>query len=348
MVREGGNMKRVDILIVLCGLLIVSLSNAGSSQTDLLDQAKQHFSPLPLVFETPDNPLTPAKVALGKLLFYDPRVSADGSSSCFKCHWTNLYFTDGLKTSIGGNCRPGPRNSPTVLNAAGEISQHWVGNRSSVEDQAKHALAVPGSYGHASYAEAEKRIRELGYTRLFQDAFPGGQDPVTADHFAQAVGAFERTLSTPSRFDEYLNGNTKALTAAEAEGLKAFMQIGCAGCHNGAPVGGRMYQKFGVKQAYWELTKSEKPDEGRFTVTQNPSDRYVFKVPPLRNVQMTAPYFHDGSVARLEDAVAIMARLQLGKTLSDAQAASIIDFLDVLTAAPYADALVVPLIPSGR
>ena len=342
-------MKRSATLVFTCALLVGSIAALRPGQSGLLERAKQSFSPLPLTFETPDNPLTPAKIALGKMLFYDPRVSADGATSCFKCHWTNLYFTDAMKTSVGAGCQHGPRNAPTVLNAAGEISQHWAGNRASVEEQAKRALVIPGSYGHASYAEAEKRLNAIpGYARLFQAAFPGDATPVTADHFAQAVGAFERTLATPSRFDEYLRGGHDALTPAEAGGLKAFLDAGCAACHDGAPVGGRMYRKFGITQPYWEVTKSEKPDDGRFAVTHDPADRYVFKVPPLRNVQMTGPYFHDGSIARLDGAVAIMARLQLGKSLTDVQTASIVEFLNALTGTIDPEALVVPLVPSGR
>lgn len=321
----------------------------GQAQDPLLGLAKDHFSPLPKIFEIPENPVTPAKVELGKMLFYETRISADGTVSCFKCHWTNLYFTDGIKTSVGAACRPAPRNAQPVLNAAGEISQHWVGNRATVEEQAAKALGNPGAYGLSSPAGAEQRIKEIpGYVTLFEKAFPGEKEPVTAENFGRAVGAFERTLSTPSAFDEYLKGNAAALPAGARTGLKTFIDTGCAGCHNGAPVGGRMYAKFGVTRPYWELTKSEKPDDGRFQVTQNEADKYVFKVAPLRNIRMTAPYFHDGSVAHLEDAVTIMAALQLGKTLTGDQAGEIIVFLDALTGAIPREALVVPVCPPSR
>ena len=351
-------MKRRDlvfaipfvIIAALCGALSfgIASSRAASAseplpEDQLLVQAKGSFSPLPKVFETPDNPITPDKVELGKMLFYETRISADGTISCFKCHWTNLYFTDGIKKAVGMGCQHTPRNTQTVLNSAGEISQHWIGNRATVEQQAAGALGNPGAYGLSSPAEGEQRIKAIpGYVTLFGKAFPGEKDPVTPANFGLAVGAFERTLSTPSDFDAFLEGRADALPAPAKAGLKAFMEIGCAGCHGGAPVGGLTYAKFGVTRPYWELTESEKPDEGRFVVTKNEADKYVFKVAPLRNIRMTAPYFHDGSVARLADAVSIMAALQLGKTLTGAQTGELIAFLDALTGEIPKDALVVP------
>jgi cytochrome c peroxidase len=333
----------------LAAFALLARPGNGPEEDALLSQARAQFRALPQVFETADNPLSPEKVALGKLLFYDTRISADGTVSCFKCHWLNLYGTDGLKTSVGHNCAANSRNSPTVLNAAGEISEHWVGNRRSVEDQAAQALLGPGSYGLPSYAEAERRLRAIpGYEALFKAAFPGDSDPVSAANFGRAVGAFERTLTTPSRFDMFLAGGQGSLEPAEKNGLAVFLRTGCAACHNGPLVGGALYRKFGLTGDYWKFTSSAAIDKGRFTVTGKDADLYVFKVPPLRNVRMTAPYFHDGSVGRLEDAVRIMGKLQLGRTLSDADVEGIVKFLGLLTGTVPEGALLVPLTPRER
>ncbi len=340
-------MKRFTFFLMIC-IMIVCLSKVVHAQENaVLNQAKGLFGPLPKVIESKDNPITPAKVELGKMLFYDTRISVDGTVSCFKCHWFNLYATDGLKKSIGNKYKLNPRNSPTVFNAAGQISQHWIGNRVSVEDQAKQALIGPPSYGLASYVDAVNKLKSIkGYTPLFQKAFPGEKEPVNADNFGKAVGAFERVLVTPSPFDDFLKENAKALTQKEQTGLKTFVELGCAGCHSGAYLGGQMYQKFGLTQAYWKLTHSTEIDSGRYAVTKNMADLYVFKVSILRNVEMTAPYFHDGSVDHLQDAVKIMAQLQMGKTLTDAEAGEIVAFLNSLTGQIPEEALRVPILPT--
>ncbi len=331
--------------LVAVGAWLWAGASTAQSEDQVLKMAKEHFSPLPKVFESTDNPITPAKVELGKMLFYESRISADGSVSCFRCHWSNLYYADGIKTPVRAGCQTAARNSQTVLNAAGEISQHWSGSAPSVEAQAEGALSSGRAYGVPG-AEGEQRIKAIpGYIELFQKAFPGEKNPVTAKNFGRAVGAFERTLSTPSGFDDYLQGKTAAIPANARTGLSAFMDTGCAGCHNGPTVGGLMYDKFGMTRPYWELTMSQKPDEGRYEVTKDEADKYVFKVSSLRNIRMTAPYFHDGSVAHLEDAVKIMASLQLGQTLTDARIAEIVAFLDCLTGKLSEDALKSPVCP---
>jgi cytochrome c peroxidase len=340
-------MKRSMFFLTVCISAVCLFALVKAQENAVLSQAKSLFGSLPRVIESRDNPITPEKVELGKMLFYDTRISVDGTVSCFKCHWINLYATDGLRKSIGNNYKLNPRNAPTVFNAAGQISEHWIGNRTSVEDQAKQALIGPPSYGLASYEDAMKKLKAIkGYSLLFQKTFPGENDPVSADNFGKAVGAFERTLVTPSRFDDFVRGNAKALTQKEQNGLKTFMETGCSGCHNSPYVGGQMFQKFGLTQPYWNLTHSPEPDSGRYTVTKNVADIYVFKVPPLRNVAMTAPYFHDGSVDHLLDAVKIMAQLQLGKTLTDAQAEDIVTFLNSLTGQIPYEALKVPVLPT--
>ena len=346
---KGGEMKRSTLFLMIC-IIVVCLSILAQAQENaVLTQAKSIFGPLPKVIESKDNPITPEKVSLGKMLFYDTRIAADKNSACIKCHWMNLYGADGMKAPFGRDCKAEKRNSITVFNCAGEIAQHWPGNRATVEEQAKGALLTPLAYGYKTEAEAVQAIKVYsGYIALFQKAFPGEKDPVSADNFGKAVGAFERILVTPSQFDDFLKGNAKALTQKEQTGLKTFMETGCSGCHNSPFVGGQMYQKFGLTQPYWNLTHSPVPDSGRYAVTKNAGDIFVFKVPLLRNVAMTAPYFHDGSVERLQDAVKIMAQLQLEKTLTDAQASDIVAFLKSLTGQIPEEALKVPILPVGE
>lgn len=344
-------MKKLNALWISGLLLLASaLTHPAASQPPagdgLLQEARSHFAPLPGEIETPENPLTTEKTRLGKMLFYETRISIDRTVSCFKCHWINLYATDGLKKAIGNNYRPNPRNAQTVFNAAGQISQHWIGNRTSVEDQAKQALLGAASYGLASFDEAGSRLKAIaGYEQLFKAAFPNDPNPVNAENFAKAIGAWERTLVTPSRFDSFLDGDSSALNENEKSGLSSFMRLGCVQCHNGTYVGGAIYAKFGLTQPYWNLTHSVEIDDGRFAVTKKDEDRYVFKVPVLRNVAMTSPYFHDGSIDRLEDVVRTMAQLQLGINLDDSQEASIVAFLKALTGKIPDDALTVPVLP---
>ena len=339
------------ILKMLC-MVVALMISAGISFAEnpdivLLKQAQQLFSPLPKVMESDQNPITPEKVRLGKILFYEQRISIDGVISCAKCHPISLYAADGLRTSVGNNCKTIPRNVPTVFNAATQISQHWIGNRASVEDQAKQSVIGPPAFGMAKYEDVEKKLKEYkAYVSMFKDAFPADKDPVTVDNFAKAIGAFERTLLTPSPFDSYLEGNEKALTASQKKGLKTFIDNGCAGCHSSAYVGGQMYRKFGIIDSYWKYTKSEKIDEGRYAVTKSEADKYVFKVPVLRNVEKTPPYFHDGSVYTMAEAVTIMAKVQLGREISSQQAGEIAEFMKSLTGEIPDDILKVPLLPS--
>jgi len=338
------------ILRMILSFLIVCFAGsllADSGDEALLKQAKQIFGPLPQVMFSEKNPVTSEKVRLGKMLFYETRISVDGTVSCVRCHPIGLYAADGLKKSIGNNCKVNPRNAPTVLNAAGQVSAHWIGNRADVEDQARQSVTGPPSFGMPSNEAVEKKLKEIkGYMDLFKKAFPGESNPVTVDNFAKAVGAFERTLVTPSRFDSFLKGDIAALDGQEKKGLKTYMEADCTMCHSGPYAGGQMYDKFGIVEPYWKYTKSEPIDEGRFAVTKNESDKYVFKVPILRNVAKTAPYFHDGSVEKLEDAVWIMGKIQLGKDLNKAQVEEIVIFLKSLTGKIPEDALKVPLLPS--
>ncbi len=339
------------IAIVFFGCLLAAIQAAVSDgrDEDLMTRAKSVLEPLPAAIISDQNPITPEKAKLGKMLFYETRISIDGTVSCARCHPMSQFAADGLRKAMGNNCRANPRNVPTVLNAAGQISEHWIGNRESVEDQARQSITGPASFGMPSPDSVETRLKGFEeYRDLFKIAFPGDREPVTAVNFALAVGAFERTLVTPSPVDSFLKGEDTALTERQKAGLDIFLEIGCANCHSGPYVGGKMYRKFGIFEPYWQYTKSEQIDEGRSAVTKKESDRYVFKVPLLRNVEKTSPYFHDGSVDRLEDAVLMMGKIQLGQELLELQITEITSFLESLTGEIPADALKVPLLPSKK
>ena len=332
--------------VLFLAIVFASPLFAADADRDLMNRAAAIFGPLPASMPSPDNPITPEKVKLGSMLFWEPRISSDGVVSCAKCHPLGLSAADGLKKALGNHCKENPRNSPTIFNAAAQISAHWIGNRTGVEDQAKQALIGPPSFGMPSYESVEKILKSMpGYVTLFRAAFPKDEDPVTVDNFARAIGAFERTLMTPSSFDDFMKGRNAALNEHQKRGLRAFLDTGCMTCHSSPYLGGQMYQKFGVFQPYGNLTKSQPVDEGRFAVTKNEADKYVFKVPILRNVAATPPYFHDGSVDKLEDAVMIMAKLQLARDLTKEQAADITAFLGSLTGAIPETAVKVPLLP---
>jgi cytochrome c peroxidase len=318
--------------VLAAGLASAStVAQVGAGDAELQKDAQGRFKPLPHDMATAELPATPERVELGRMLFFDPRISIDGTSSCAKCHQPALYGTDGLPKSVGVRNQTVPRNPPTVLNAALNVKQHWDGALESVEDQAKRSLLSPAS-GNPDFATAMARVQAIaGYTELFQKAFPAEREPVTADNWGKAIGAYERTLVSPSRFDDYLRGKPDALSAPERKGLRTFIDTGCADCHNGAGVGGRTFRKFGQFDDYWTETGSNDSDKGRFGVTKNSDDLYKFKVPSLRNVAMTPPYFHDGSVESLPKAVLIMAKLQLNTDLSEREVGEIVAFLKSLT-----------------
>ena len=218
----------------------------------------------------------------------------------------------------------------------------------SVEDQAVKALTAPPAYGNPSFASAMAKLKAIaGYAPVFARAFPREDDPITPANWGKAIGAYVRTLVTPAPFDAFLRGDDGALTTAAQNGLGTFMKVGCATCHNGVGVGGSMYQKFGVTEDYWRTSGSTAVDKGRFDVTQDPVDLYVFKVASLRNVAMTPPYFHDGSVATLPEAVRIMGRVQLGRALTDGEVTDIVAFLESLTGPLPAGFITAPILPAA-
>jgi cytochrome c peroxidase len=312
----------------------------------LLQQARAFFQKLPMDFGDSVHPVTPERVALGKALFFDPRWSVDRNVSCATCHNPALYGGDALPKSIGVKGKEHPRNAPTVLNVAGHVAANWRGERKDVEDQAVTAAIGVFSTGHAEHAAWIAQIEAIrGYLPMFQRAFPDAARPVSPANLGLAIGAYERTLVTPAPFDAYLDGKISALTAQARAGLRTFIDTGCVACHSGVGVGGTSYRRFGVHKDYWKATGSTEIDKGRSDVTKNESDLYVFKVPGLRNVAMTAPYFHDGSVATLPEAVRVMASTQLGKKLTEEEVQDIVAFLDSLTGELPNDFAAAPALP---
>jgi cytochrome c peroxidase len=284
------------------------------------------FKPLPNIAENPNNPITDAKVSLGKKLYLDPKLSKSGEISCNSCHGLKTGGVDNKPTSPGHKGQLGGRNSPTVYNAALHVAQFWDGRAADVEAQALGPVLNPIEMAMGSENECTSYLeKNEDYKKQFAKAFPGEKNPVTFKNMGKAIGAFERTLLTPSPFDAYLKGDSNALTGKQKKGLKTFIDTGCASCHNGVAVGGGMYQKLGLVKPY------ETKDLGRYEVTKLESDKYVFKVPSLRNIAQTGPYFHDGSVDTLDKAVKLMGSHQLGRDLSDSQVEQIVEFLRSLS-----------------
>ncbi|SIN68443.1 cytochrome c peroxidase [Singulisphaera sp. GP187] len=344
-----GDYPRIWIIgLVAVGLLARSApAQDEQSDADLLKEARSHFEPLPKDMATAEFPVSPERVRLGRKLFFDPRISSDGAVSCSRCHLAALYATDGLPKSLGVHDQTLPRNAPTVLNAGLSFKQHWDGRFANVEEQAKLSLLGPG-FGNPDYATAMARIRAIpGYVALFQESFPGEPDPISEDHWSKAIGAYERTLVSPSRFDDYLRGKPNALSTAERNGLRTFIETGCIDCHKGPGLGGLGFRKFGVASEYWKATGSPDIDKGRFGVTNDPADLYKFKVPVLRNVAMTPPYFHDGVINDLPKAVRIMAKVQLDIELSDPEVESLVTFLGSLTGTIPESFERAPVLPAG-
>jgi cytochrome c peroxidase len=283
------------------------------------------------------------RVVLGRMLYFDPRLSRSQTISCNSCHDLAKYGVDGQPTSEGFKGQHGDRNSPTVYNAAAHFVQFWDGRAKDVEAQAKGPVLNPVEMALPSGERAVAVLKSIPeYVAAFRKAFPDQEDPVTFDNMATAIGAFERGLVTPSRWDQFLRGDHVALTQREQAGFIAFTDAGCQSCHAGVLLGGNVYQKLGAAVPYPDST-----DPGRFKVTQNEGDRMYFKVPSLRNVEKTAPYFHNGKVPTLPGAVVQMAEYQLGQQLSDAQVQSIVAFLRTLTGDVPASYIKQPALPGS-
>ena len=268
----------------------------------------------------------PALVELGKMLFFEPRLSRSGFISCNSCHNLATGGVDNLQTSVGDRWQKGPINSPTVLNSFGQIAQFWDGRAKTLAEQAAGPIANPLEMA-STHEMAVKVIASIpGYAPYFEKAF--GDAKVDIKRITDAMAEFERTLVTPNaRFDKWLKGDKKAITAQELNGYNLFKSSGCTICHNGAQLGGQSFQKMGVVRPY-ETTNTA---EGVKAISGRDQDRMTFKVPMLRNVELTYPYFHDGAVWSLEESVSIMGDLQLGKRYTEQEIKDITAFLKTLT-----------------
>lgn len=294
--------------------------------------AQKKFTPLPEVADNPSNLITPVKVNLGKILYYDVRLSKNETQSCNSCHNLKTFGVDNLPTSPGDGGINGERNSPTVINAAYHFTQFWDGRASTLEEQATMPILNPVEMGIPDEQFLIDRLSKIElYQTKFKEAFPEEKQPLTFKNIANAIAVFERVLITQTRFDDFLKGDENKLNEQEIRGLSLFLNRGCVVCHNGDNLGGNIFQKFGVHDDYWKHTKSEKIDLGRYNITKNEGDKYVFKVPSLRNVTKTAPYFHDGSVSTLKEAIQIMTKINVNAQFTDTEINDIISFLETLT-----------------
>lgn len=318
-------------MTLLAGCAVLALPQAAMSN-ELLEEAKDYFKPIPSVVPSvKNNAVTGDKIELGKMLFFDPRLSSSALISCNTCHNLGMGGDDNLETSIGHGWQKGPRNAPTVLNAVFNAAQFWDGRAEDLKAQAKGPVQAGVEMANTP-AQVEATLKSMPeYVERFGTAFPGEDQAVTFDNMAKAIEAFEATLITPhSRFDQFLEGNVKVMNDEEKNGLKLFMDKGCAACHAGVNLGGEGYYPFGVvEQPGADILPAD--DKGRFAVTKTADEEYVFRAGPLRNIELTAPYFHSGKVWDLEQAVAIMGTSQLGEELSDAEIKAITAFLKTLT-----------------
>jgi cytochrome c peroxidase len=324
-------MRRTLVASLLASAAMMA-APAGAHADDLMKQAQDLFQPIPLEAPAlPGNPATPEKVELGRMLYFEPRLSEAHNISCNSCHQVGLGGVDARANSIGHEWQRGGRNAPTVLNAVFNTAQFWDGRAADLKEQAGGPIANPIEMGITKDHAIEQLKGIPGYVAAFKKAYPEEADPVTYDNIEEAIAVFEATLITPNApFDKYLRGDAKALDATQKEGLTLFIEKGCSGCHNGINVGGGMYAPFGVVQKPGaEILPPD--DKGRIVVTQTADDEYVFKVPTLRNIELTGPYFHSGASWDLKQAVAVMGSAQLGAELSDAEADKITAFLHTLT-----------------
>jgi len=298
-----------------------------------------------------DNPTTAEKIELGKMLFMDPRFSSTGTISCNSCHNVMEGGDDSRSVSMGVHGKTGGRNAPTVWNSAFHSVQFWDGRAALLEDQAKGPVANPIEMGMKDVETAMQRVRQIpGYKAFFEKAF--GKDSMTVDNAAKAVAAFERTLITPnSPYDKYVKGNTRAMSKQQISGMKKFDLIGCASCHSGAAFNGPeqkpgegFYAMFPTFDSKYVSKYKLDDDKGREEATGKAADRGMFRVPTLRNITDTAPYFHNGAVNDLSEAVRVMAKSQLNRTLPEKDVSDIVAFLGALTG-EYPE-IMMPRLPS--
>lgn len=332
------NTRGLSIFLTLLAILAVAVvlvwpqSQFPPSNLPALDRtsitpphSREAFQPLP-----PVPALLPEKVALGERLFFEKQLSKDNSIACASCHDFNRGGSDGMRVALGIGQQPGPINTPTVFNAALNFVQFWDGRAATLEEQAAGPVHNPLEMG-SSWPEVIAKLQsDSGYLQSFAQLYP--QQGISGDTIVDAIATYERTLiTTDSRFDRFLRGDTAILSGLEQGGYQRFLDYGCASCHQGVLLGGNMYQRFGVMGNYFADRTPTAADLGRFNVTGREEDRHIFKVPSLRNVAVTPPYFHDGSAASLEEAVIVMGRYQLGRELSGPDVTAISAFLRTLT-----------------
>src|SRR5579864_2408468 len=348
--RQGALMtilssRRIRWFALLLTIILVSVTYLVSApgKVQVNAEALQMFAPLPQMMTSPDNSVTDAKVTLGRILYYDPRLSANQKISCNTCHPLDAYGAESKSVSTGFKHQQGKRNAPTVYNAAGHFVQFWDGRAPTVEEQAKGPITNPVEMAMPSNAAAVEVIKSMpDYVALFQVAFPKEMDPITYNNMALAIGAFERGLVTPSAWDAFIQGDQSALTDAQKSGFNTFAATGCQWCHSGPYVGGSAYQKLGVVKPW-----PNQSDQGVYQLTKDDMDKMVFKVPSLRNIKKTGPYFHDGSVATLDQAIRNMAVHQRGVSLTNAQVKSIEVWMDSLTGQIPASYIKPPELPKS-
>ncbi|MDH3899481.1 MAG: c-type cytochrome [Gammaproteobacteria bacterium] len=317
------------IIRIVITFLLLSTTTVSADDTDrLIRSANRYFSPLPDAMPGSEND-TPERIALGKKLYFEKRLSINDTQSCASCHRLEDGFAgvDNLPVSPGAEGEPGTRNSPTVLNAGWQDSQFWDGRAEDLAEQAKEPIINPIEMGMPDEQAVEEKLRGIAeYRDAFTSAFPGDDPAITYQNTVEAIAAFERTLITPGRFDDFMNGDADALSEAEQRGLKTFIKIDCNSCHDGKLVGGETNEPLGKENPY-----ENQSDQGIYELTKDENDRMFFKVAPLRNVALTAPYFHDGKISTLDEAVRTMGKLQLDEELTDQQVSDITSFLKTLT-----------------
>jgi cytochrome c peroxidase len=324
-------------------LFAVGYGTRATASEEINPAALKMFAPLPELVPSGSGVPTEAQISLGRMLYFDPRLSRNQKISCNTCHPLASYGMDGQATSEGYRHQHGKRNAPTVYNAAGHFAQFWDGRAADVEEQAKGPVRNPIEMAMPSERDVVAVLASMPeYVAAFHRAFPQDPAPVCLDNLGIAIGAFERKLLTPGRWDRFLRGDQAALTAGEKSGLQVFLASGCQSCHAGAYLGGSSFQKLGVAQPYPDAS-----DPGRFNVTGNEADRMFFKVPSLRNIAVTGPYFHNGKVTSLSEAVAQMAEYQRGKNLSERQLGEIVTWLGALTGEVPSEYIKEPVLPKS-
>ncbi|MGL3104380.1 cytochrome-c peroxidase [Bradyrhizobium sp. BR 1432] len=323
----------------------VFVSFHAIADDNLMTAARQSLKPIPSATPTvKDNPVTAQKVELGKMLFFDPRLSASGIISCKTCHNLGTGGVDVGPTSVGHGWQKGARRAPTVYNSVFNVAQFWDGRAPDLKAQAKGPVQASVEMNATPDHVLNTLNSMKDYVRMFKQAFPDDTPAISFDNFAKALEAFEATLTTPAApFDQYLNGAVDALDDQQKEGLKLFMEKGCASCHNGINIGGQDFVPFGVLEKP-DSKLLPAADKGRFAVTKVLSDEYVFRVAPLRNVALRAPYFHSGQVWTLKEAVGVMSEVQLGAKLSEKENSDIVAFLNSLSGRP--PKIAYPILPT--